>query len=377
MSRNILQLVGSFHQGGSERQAVQLARLLHENGKHRIFVACLNGEGVLREEIERLKLGEIPEFRLSSFYDANFLRQTRNFARYLRENKIELVQTHDFYTNVFGMLGARLAGISARVAAKRETAGMRSKSQKIVEFQAFRVARKIVVNSEAVKNYLIKANVSESKISVIYNGLDLERLKVKENLARREILKSFDLPPEENKKFVTIVANLRHEVKNQEMFLRAAAFVKEKFSECDFVLAGEGERAAELKNLARDLKIENQTHFIGSCPRVPELLAVSDICVLSSRAEGFSNSILEYMAAGKPVVATDVGGAREAIEDGETGFVVASDNAEEMAASILFLLENSEKASKMGARGRAIIEQKFSMESQLDKTLQLYENLLD
>ena len=142
--------MGSFHQGGSEKQAVDLTRLLKAEGSFDLFVATLNNDGVLRPQIEVLELPEIQEFPLTSFYNANFITQVRRCASYLRENKIDLVHTHDFYTNVFGMAAATLARIPGRVASKRETGGMRSRSQEFVEKLAFTRAKAIVVNSSAV-----------------------------------------------------------------------------------------------------------------------------------------------------------------------------------------------------------------------------------
>ena len=92
-----------------------------------------------------------------------------------------------------------------------------------------------------------------------------------------------------------------------------------------------------LKALVVRLELEGKVHFLGHCDRVAELLAVSDVCVLSSTAEGFSNAILEYMAAARPVVATDVGGAREAVVEGATGYLVPAGDDERMAARILSL----------------------------------------
>ncbi|MBC7796968.1 MAG: glycosyltransferase, partial [Pyrinomonadaceae bacterium] len=171
----VLQILNSFNQGGSERQAVQLVRLLREDATHEIFVACLNKSGVLRDEITGFDA--IPEFRLTSFYNAQFLIQARECAKFIARNKIEIVQTHDFYTNVFGILAAKIAGVKIKIAAKRETENMRSKAQKIIEKQAFRLSKAIVANAEAVKSYLIKEGVKPNKNNVIYNGLDLERLK--------------------------------------------------------------------------------------------------------------------------------------------------------------------------------------------------------
>ena len=369
---NVLQFIGSFHQGGSERQAVQLTRLLHEDKTHRIFAATLNKEGVLLDEAEKIGLPSIPEFKLASFYDANFIRQLKNCARFIKENKIEIVHTHDFYTNVFGIAAARLANVKLKIASKRETAGMRSRFQKIIEKRIFKIADKIVANSEAVKKYLLHESISAEKINVIYNGLDLQRLTPKE-FDRKKICQELGLPNCENVKFITLVANLRHTVKNQPMFLRVAEKILQKFPETHFIIAGEGELKETLEILAKDLKIAENTHFIGRCRIVPELLSVSFACVLTSFNEGFSNSILEYMAAGKPVVATRVGGANEAIIENETGFLVESDDAETMANHLIKFLSDEEKAAKFGANAKKNVTEKFSLESQLKKTLELYE----
>ena len=109
---NILQLIGSFHQGGSERQAVQLVKLLQNNEKYDVFVACLNNEGVLREEIEQIGYKNFPEFPLNSFYDANMIRQIRRCAKFLRENDIKIVQSSDFLHKCFRNDGGRIGSRS-------------------------------------------------------------------------------------------------------------------------------------------------------------------------------------------------------------------------------------------------------------------------
>jgi glycosyltransferase involved in cell wall biosynthesis len=370
--KNVLQFIGSFHQGGSERQAVQLTRLLREDASCNVFAATLNKEGVLLGEIKKIGLPEIPEFKLKSFYDRNFLVQLKNCVGFIKKNNIEIVHTHDFYTNVFGIAAARLARVPLKIASKRETGGMRSSLQKIIEKRIFKTADKIVANSEAVKNYLINEKISESKVTVVYNGLDAERLTPKMT-DRKVICGSLDLPADENIKFITLVANLRHAVKNQPMFLRTAQKVLQNFPDAHFVLAGEGELKNDLENLAKELQIEKNAHFIGRCSAIPELLTISYACVLTSVAEGFSNSILEYMFAGKPVVATNVGGAAEAITENETGFLIESDDDAALANRLIELLEDEMKAENFGAAGRKIAVEKFSLDAQLKKTLELYE----
>jgi glycosyltransferase involved in cell wall biosynthesis len=186
----------------------------------------------------------------------------------------------------------------------------------------------------------------------------------------------FGLPADENRRLVTIVANMKHDIKDYPMFLRSARRVREALPGAMFALAGEGEMMEQLRSFARELGIERDAFFIGMCDRIAELLFASDVCVLSSKAEGFSNSILEYMGAARAVVATDVGGAREAIVDGETGYLVSSGDDETMASRISHLLCEPQKAMEMGERGRLTVQRKFSSQMQLERTEELYRRLL-
>ncbi len=355
---------------------MQLVRLLHESNRYRVRVACLSGEGVLRDDVLQLGLSDIREFPLTSFYDRNAFAQLRRFARFLREQEFDIVHTHDFYTNIFGMAAATLAGIPVRIASRRETNGMRTHTQKRVERAAYRAAHAIVANAEAVREQLIYEGVDGEKITIVYNGLDLTRITPKENLRRADTLAAFNLPRDETKRFVTIVANLRHEVKDHKLFLRAARLVHDAVPEAAFIIAGEGELMDSIKSFAAEQGLSCDTFFTGRCERVAELLAISDVCVLSSRAEGFSNSILEYMAASRAVVATNVGGAREAISEGETGYLVPAGDVEKMAARIISLLCDNERRHAMGERGREVVERKFSCAAQLERIETLYERLL-
>ncbi|HMX26058.1 MAG TPA: glycosyltransferase [Blastocatellia bacterium] len=372
---NTLQLIGSFHQGGSERQAVQLTRLLHESGQYRVRVACLDGNGALRQEVEQLGLGEIPEYSLTSFYDRQMATQLQRFARFLKEQDIAVVQTHDFYSNVFGMAAAALARVPVRIAARRETDGVRSRAQKLVERGAYRLAHAIVANCDAVRRQLLNEGTPLEKVMTIYNGLMPERVTIGADFQRDETLSRFGLPRHGERRFVTIVANLRLPVKDHPTFLRAARQVRQAVPQAAFVLAGEGELIAPMRALAAELGLAEDVFFIGRCADVARLLAVSEVCVLSSRAEGFSNSILEYMAAARPVVATDVGGAREAVVPGETGYLAPPGDDTALAAHIIALLRDPERAREMGLRGRRRVEEQFSCAAQLNCTEALYDRL--
>lgn len=378
MRLNVLLMVPSFHQGGSERQGVQLAGLLSATGAYRVTLACLERSGVLLPDAQRLGLGELPEFPLTSFYDRNMVTQLRRCAALLKAQAIDVVQTFDFYTNVFGLTAARLARVPLRIGARRESEGHRTPAQRWVERRAFALAHVVVANAEAVRRELIRDGVPASKIVTVYNGVDTSRVAPIANLNRAGVLASLGLPPAPKRRFVTIVANLRSPYKDHPTFLRAAQRVSEAVPEAAFLLAGEGPLTEDMRVMARDLGIEDQTFFLGRCMRVAELLAVSEVCVLSSKdGEGFSNAITEYMAAARPVVATDVGGAREAVIAGDTGYIVPPGDHEKMAARIIELLLQPERAHAMGERGKLIVEEKFSCETQLTRTLELYDRLLN
>ena len=377
---NALQLIGSFHQGGSERQAVQLTRLLLESERCNVFVATLDRSGVLLDDLRRLGINEVPEYRLNSFYDRHAVRQVWRFARYLKKHEIDVVHAHDFYTNVFGMAAAALARVPVRIASRRESS-VRPSSQRFVERCAYRLAHVVVANCEEVREQLIREGLPRKKVRTIYNGLDPARVQPAQP-NREKILSALGLP--EDVRFVTITANMRAHVwnpqpacyKDHPTFLRAAERVRERVPDAAFIIAGEGELKEATQNLAKELGISDRTFFIGRCQDIGSLLSISEVCVLSSRAEGFANAILEYMAAGRPVVATDVGGAKEAIVPGETGYLVKAGDHGAMADHIISLLLQPGVARRMGSDGRKVVGEKFSCQRQLQNVEGLYNELL-
>src|SRR5262245_41146723 len=310
----VLQLIDNFCAGGSERQAAQLAESLYESSRYQVFVACMDQRGTLGEELNRIGFRDIPSFKSTSFYSYTAINQLIRFTRFLRERKIEIVHTHDFYTNVFGMAGAWLAGAPVRIASRRDTTGCRTRAQKFVERRAYQLAHASVTNAEAVSNHLIEEGVRGNKIVTIYNSLKHERVSPRHG--REETFKLLNLPTDGHSRFVTIVANLSNPVKDQPTFLRAAQRVRRAIPEARFILAGSGPLMDKTRAFAKELGLETDVFFTGSCDHVADLLSISDVCVLSSLAEGFSNSILEYMGASRAVGATNVGWAREAIIEG-------------------------------------------------------------
>ena len=373
----VLQLIDSFEQGGSERQALQLTQLLHDSGRFHLRLASLSPDGPLRKDIDRLDLGEIPAYPLNSFYDLQAGKQWRRFVVQLRSSQVEILHTHDFYTNVFGMFAGAWARLPVRIASRREVSGLRSAFQLQAQSLAYKLAHQVIANSEAGQAQLIAEGVRAEKITVIYNGLDLERVRLPSESAKEVSLAALGLDPElKSRPLVTIVANMRLAVKDHSMFLRAARRIIEAIPGAAFLLAGEGALMPSIREQAAALGLSSNAFFLGRCDRLAELLAVSDVCVLTSKSEGFSNSILEYMASARPVVATDVGGARESVLEGETGYLVSSGDDVALAERVVSLLKDADQARAMGERGSRVVKEKFSRSIQLERTEELYDRLL-
>ena len=191
MRKNILHFIYGFDPGGTEHQFLQLAESLQKSGRYRVHLACLKRYGQLLPRADALNGAPLPQFPVTSFYNATMLREVRRFARFMHEKEIDLVHTHDFYSNVFGMTGAAWSRRGVRVASKRETLGLRTRAQDAVEKQAFRLAHRVVANADAVREHLRVAGVASEKILTLYNGLDSQRVQRPADWQREAACRSF------------------------------------------------------------------------------------------------------------------------------------------------------------------------------------------
>jgi glycosyltransferase involved in cell wall biosynthesis len=210
-----------------------------------------------------------------------------------------------------------------------------------------------------------------AKIDVLYNGVDMERY------ARRPDLAGFSgspaIPPQF--RIVGIVANYRP-VKDLPLFLRAARIVAGAVPDAAFLLVGQGPQRAELTHLAAELGIADRVFFTDGNGAVPDHIARMTVACLSSASEGFSNAFLEYMAAGLPVVATDVGGNAEAIQDGPSGYLVRTQAPEALAMPIIRLLQNESLRATMARASNERCREKFDIGQAICELEDYYVELL-
>ncbi len=232
---------------------------------------------------------------------------------------------------------------------------------------------KIVVVSEAVKNVVMKEEgVPADKIEVIYNGVELSSLPDSQSLAvglKRE------LGIKDNEFVLMHLANFKP-VKGHMYLLQAVADVVKEFTNIKLVLVGEDELNGALQRQAQELEISDRILFLGKRSDARRLLACADICMLPSLSEGMSNAILEYMDAGKPVVATRVGGNPETVADGVSGILVEPKDAKGLAEALKRLLKDANLRLNMGAAGRKRAEETFDIRKMYEKYEQLFADIM-
>jgi glycosyltransferase involved in cell wall biosynthesis len=199
------------------------------------------------------------------------------------------------------------------------------------------------------------------KVRVIPNGVDIERFRPR--WPNRSLQAELELTPETP--VAGIVAALRPE-KNHELFLQAAAMVREKLPAARFLIVGDGPQRAKLLSLMRELSLSDSVRFLGTRSDIPEVLSLLDVLVLTSHMEANPVSILEAMAAEKPVVATRVGSVPETVLDGKTGYLVPPGDARSVADRLIELLGDRQRAAAFGRAGREHVIAHWSIERMVE-----------
>lgn len=332
----IIDTIGS-PTAGTEKQLLMLIKYL-DRSRFAPTLFVLRSSPWLTNEFNDCPL-EVINFR--SFFSIGSYGQFFKFVKHLREQRFNCLQTHFIDSNIIGIVAAKLAGIPLVISSRRDQGFWHTHGNLLLLRMLNRWVNFFVANCVATAKWTSKAEgISLERIKVIYNGVELSQFSHCSVVDRKVIRKEIGL--QEDTIVVGIVANLRP-VKRIDIFLKAAAKVNGNLSKSIFLVVGDGELRPELECLARELEISDKTFFLGKRNDVPNVLAACDIVALTSDSESFSNSIVEYLAAGLPVVSTDVGGCMEIIEDGVNGFIVPPSDHEAIAKKIYDLAINTNR----------------------------------
>ena len=359
--------IDSFGIGGTELNAVRTMEAL-DRRRFQVTVFHLHETGPLRARYEALGL-QLLHLPIGRLYSPRTVVQGVRFLRLLRREGIEVVHTHDLYTNIFAAPWARLAG--CRVIASRRWLDASPRPGLVpLNRCSYRFAHRVIVNSSLVARLMIDTDgVPAARVVELPNFLEehaFHHVSAVERSARRH---SWGVP--EGVFLIGTVARLAP-VKNQAMALRALQRLDE---DVHLVLIGAGPSRRTLEDLARELRVDRRVHFTGQLVEAENLHQFFDVSVLCSHSEGFPNAVLEALAASCPVIATPVGGIPEIISDRQTGLLAPVDQPEGLAASVQELRQDAALRKRLSEAGLARARGQYHQTLVIARLEALYQDL--
>jgi len=359
--------------GGAEQQLMELVKGMDKNRFEPIVVSLYPG-GALEPEIKAMPGVELICLHRRGRFD--FLVLFKIF-RLLRQKRVQIIQPFLTPASFFGMMPSfmnrRLVKIVTERCGVRVNPRLGSSMYRKAEDFLTRFADWVVPNSKSGEDYVIKRGIKPASVKVIYNGINLERLKPNPDVVAR-IRQQVKLP--DGGKIVGITASLTP-AKDHITFLKAAKIVSLTVPETRFMVLGDGPLRPDLERLAQELGIDSVVTFFGNQRDVGSYISAYDIaCLTSFDHEGCSNATLEAMALGKPVVVTDIGGNREVVENGINGLLVPPKNPEILAQNIIRCLQQPELAQRIGQQARQKVLAQFSIPRMVQEYQDLFENAL-
>lgn len=360
----LLIVIDELDIGGTEQQIFELVKRL-DRQKYLPMVCCFR-PGRVAKEIEMLGV-QVFRLRKKGKLDLSLLFA---LVSLMRRQQIDLIQTYLFTANTWARLAAIIARVPLIITSERNVNMWEERYKQLLGRVLDYWTQRTIANSNAVQEYLVGKGIAPQKIMVINNGVDSNRFALTDTPESVKI--GLAIPT--HHQVVGLIARLEP-AKDVATFLRAAALVAQQRQDVSFLIVGGGSLQDNLEREARQLQLDGRVFFTGPRRDIPHLLSMCDISVLSSLKEGMSNTIMESMAAGKPIVATKVGGNAELIVDGETGFLTPTHDPSALATAIQKILDDPALAQRMGQQAKVRIAQLFSAESLVTRTEHLYDEL--
>jgi glycosyltransferase involved in cell wall biosynthesis len=360
--RTILHLIETSGPGGAERVLINIVENL-DRARYG-SVICLLKDGWLATQLRQRGFETITMPQRTG-HDPAWVYKCIGL---IRRKRIAMLHTHEFGMNTYGSLASWFTRVPmiATVHGKAYY-GERWRRRMAYRLVARRAVQMVAV-AEDIRRFLIdRVGAIPERVRTIYNGVDAKAVCSAEDGAR--VRRELGIP--EATPVIGTIANL-YPVKGHTYLLKAAAEVAKVVPQAVWLLAGRGSLLGQLQDEACRLGIAERVRFLGFRDDPAALLQALDLFVLPSLSEGLSVAVLEAMAAGKPLVATDVGGNREVIVDSRTGFLVPPRDPSALAAKTMTLLRDKSLADLYGANGRARIHQEFSLERMVSAYEQLY-----
>ena len=355
--------------GGTEKQLLLLLKHI-DRIRFDPYLFCLQSSGWLKQKFD---LSALHILGIYSFKSPVLIFNIWAFSRFLKKNKFEIIQTQFRDSNYVGIIAAKLAGIKSIISTRRGVPFWKNKTELLILRRLNKWVDRFVTNSYSTKKWVMESEkVPEEKIQVIHNGVDFEPfndITPETREGYRKLLNIQDSSP-----VIGVIANLRP-VKGLDVFLKTAKVVKKRIPDARFIVVGDGNEKDDLMTMTNKFGLGDCVNFLGGRDDVVRLLSAFDIGVLSSNSESLSNAIIEYIAAGLPVVCTDVGGNSELVQDGLNGFLVPPGDPGRLADAIVKLVNYPDLRLKMGRESRQRAELLFDFARTMKDYEALYLNM--
>jgi len=371
MTRRILILDNEFDMGGKEKSLVQF--IAHADRKRFHFaMCCLKSGGYFKEALMAMGVPFYDGILRHRFDATGFFGLTR----VLRSERPDLIYTFSHPNTVIFSYLAKQRGLADRVVVSYHAMGDTGGTRQVVPYllPLLRRADALLAVAEIQKDYLVETErLPRDKIRVIHNGVDTSKFQAPTAAERSAIRKELGLGDHEIA--IISVASLKP-LKRIDALLTAAAGLARAGEAVRVIVVGDGSERAALEKLAAELGIEASVSFLGLRDDVERVLKASDVFVLASRTEAFPNVVLEAMATGVPVIATDVGSVREMVEPDASALIVSPGDDAALAAALRRLAGDAALRARLGARGREIVNERFRFDVMCAKREELFEELI-
>ena len=363
--RTILYLSTSSRPGGAERVISNLAASLDPQ-KYRALL-CLFRPGWIQERCESrgIRTAVIPTQGMADW------RWATRFRQLLKQERVDVIHAHEFDANVQGAFVAALSGIPIVATVHGKNYFYEKLRRRLAYRWVSRHATMVAV-SENLKEFIVEqVKISRDRIKVVYNGVDVVPHCDQADVERCK--RELGIPAQDQ--IVGVVGNL-YPVKGHQYLIDGIPTVLKACPNTSFIFAGRGQLEPELKERVHRLGLSQRVHFLGLRQDIPRILAILNVFVLPSLSEGLSMAILEAMSAGKPVVATQVGGNVELILDQETGYIVPPRDSQALASRLVALLTDRQLAARFAEKGQQRAEGQFSLGTMVRTYQSLYDACL-
>lgn len=375
MTRRILQIIPTLDRGGAEKQLALLATGLPRD-RFDVHVCVLTRGGPWLTTLEAQQIPVTAVHKHHKLDPAAYWR----LKRIIQQLQPALVHTWIFAANSYGRQAAFQAGVRRVVAGERCVDLWKAWYELAIDRYLARRTDRIVTNSSGVREFYAAHGISPDKFTLIPNGIAAARTDGPHGGAPSPADATGQLRAElgvpDGARLIGAVGRLWPQKRYKDL-IWAIHLLDEARGDTHLLIVGEGPERMRLERYARLVQIDHLVHFLGERDDVPRLLPSFECLWLGSGYEGQSNAILEAMAAGLPVVATDIPGNRDLIVPTETGYLVPVGDRTAFARWTNLLLDDRELAARLGAAGRKRILQEFSVDKMVQRHVALYDELLE